>query len=255
MFDEPFARGASFVHALDPRVRLGAAGVFSVCAALLHDPAAAGAALAMSAATLAFSRPSLTLLARRVAVVNVFILFLWATVPATMPGETVLTLGPLDFSREGMALAWLVTLKSNAILLAFLALVATMDSPTMGHALDRLGVHPKLVFLFLFTYRYLHVIADEWRRLLTAARLRGFVPRTGMRSYRTIAHLLAMVLVNSFDRSGRVYQAMVLRGFTGRFASVARFRAEARDLAFALAWLTATAALTVMDLYPETFGV
>ena len=152
-------------------------------------------------------------------------------------------------------MAWLVTLKSNAILLAFLAMVATMNAPTMGHALDRLGVPPKLVFLFLFTYRYLHVIADEWRRLITAARLRGFVPRTGMHSYRTIAHLLAMVLVNSFDRSGRVYQAMILRGFSGRFASVVRFRARARDAVFALLWLAATAALTVMDLYPEVLGV
>lgn len=255
MFDEPFARGTSFVHGLDPRVRLAAAAAFSVCAALLRGPVAAGAALALAGAILALARPPLALLARRVAVVNVFILFLWATVPASVPGEALLELGPLDISREGVALAWLVTLKSNAILLVFLALVATMDSPTMGHALDRLGVPPKLVFLFLFTYRYLHVIAEEWQRLLTAARLRGFVPRTGMRSYRTIAHLLGMVLVNSFDRSGRVYQAMVLRGFTGRFASVARFRAEARDLAFAVVWLTATAALAAMDLYPEAFGV
>ena len=69
-----------------------------------------------------------------------------------------------------------MTLKSNAILLAFLALVTTMDSPTMGHALDRLGVPSKLVFLFLFTYRYLHVIADEWQRLTTAARLPRLSP-------------------------------------------------------------------------------
>ncbi len=255
MFDEPFARGTSFVHRLDPRVRLASAAVFSICTALLRQPAAASGALILAGAVLALSRPPLAPLAKRVASVNTFILFLWATVPATMPGETAIALGPLDFSREGVALAWLVTLKSNAILLAFLGLVTTMDSPAMGHALDRLGVPPKLVFLFLFTYRYLHVIAEEWRRLLTAARLRGFVPRTGMHSYRAIAHLLAMVLVNSFDRSGRVYQAMVLRGFSGRFASVTRFRAGASDALFALFWLTATAALAMMDLYPEALGV
>jgi cobalt/nickel transport system permease protein len=221
----------------------------------LREPAAAAAALALSCAALALSKPPLAVLARRVAVVNTFVLFLWATVPATMPGETVLAVGPISFSREGLALAGLVTLKSNAILLAFLALVTTMDSPTMGHALDRLGVPPKLAFLFLFTYRYLHVIAEEWQRLVTAARLRGFVPRTGMRSYRTIAHLLAMVLVNSFDRSGRVYQAMILRGFEGRFVSVARFRAGRGDALFALLWLAATTTFVLMDLYPEALGV
>lgn len=231
------------------------AALFSLCVALLREPAAAAAALALSCTALALSKPPLGVLARRVAVVNAFVLFLWATVPATMPGEPVLAMGPLSFSREGVALAGLVTLKSNAILLAFLALVTTMDSPTMGHALDRLGVPPKLAFLFLFTYRYLHVIAEEWHRMVTAARLRGFVPRTGMRSYRTIAHLLAMVLVNSFDRSGRVYQAMILRGFAGRFASVASFRAGRSDALFALFWLAATTACVFLDLYPEALGV
>jgi cobalt/nickel transport system permease protein len=253
VFDEPFAHGHSPVHGLDPRVRLAMAALFSVCVALVREPVAAAAALALAAALMAVSRPPLGLLARRLAMVNVFVLFLWLTVPATMPGEPALTVGPLSFSREGLDLVLLVTLKSNAIVLAFLALAATMVSAVMGHALGRLGVPPKLVFLFLFTYRYLHVIAAEWQRLVTAARLRGFTPRTGMHTYRTIGHLLAMVLVNSFDRSGRVYQAMILRGFEGRFVSVTRFQARPRDLLFALAWTAATAGLMAMDLFPEIF--
>lgn len=255
MFDEPFAHGSSPVHKLDPRVRLAMAALFSLCVALVKEPLAAGAALAMAGAVLTFSAPPVGLLCKRVALVNVFVLFLWLTVPLTTPGEFFASLGPLTFSRAGVELVWLVTLKSNAILLTFLALVTTMDSPTMGHALDRLGVPSKLVFLFLFTYRYLHVIADEWQRLIKAARLRGFAPRTGMHTYRTIGHLLAMVLVNSFDRSGRVYQAMILRGFQGRFASVVRFQAGRRDALFALAWTTATACLVFMDLFPEMLRV
>lgn len=251
MFDEPFAHGRSVVHGLDPRVRLATAGLFSLCAALLQEPSAAGAALATAMAALFLSRPPLKQLCKRVALVNVFLLFLWLTVPLTMPGTPVLSVGPLTASHEGVALVWLATLKSNAILLAFLALVATMDSPTMGHALDRLGLPTKLVFLFLFTYRYLHVIADEWQRLSTAARLRGFTPRTGMHTYRTIGNMLAMVLVNSFDRSSRVYQAMILRGFQGRFVSVVRFRARLKDAIFALLWLAATAGIVFMDFFPE----
>ncbi|MDO9584242.1 MAG: cobalt ECF transporter T component CbiQ [Desulfomicrobium sp.] len=255
MFDEPFAHGSSPVHGLDPRVRLAMAGIFSVCVAMLREPAAAGAALLLALVILALSAPPMKQLCKRVALVNVFIVFLWLTVPLTMPGAPVLTLGPLTVSREGVELVWLATLKSNAILLTFLALVTSMDSPTMGHALNRLGAPSKLVFLFLFTYRYLHVIADEWQRLLTAARLRGFALRTGMHTYRTIGNLLAMVLVNSFDRSGRVYQAMLLRGFQGRFASVVRFKARRQDALFAALWLMATAGLVLMDLFPEAFFV
>ena len=32
--------------------------------------------------------------------------------------------------------------------------------------------------------------------------------------------MLGMVFVHSFDRSVRVYEAMILRGFSGRFQSV-----------------------------------
>lgn len=254
MFEEPFAHGPSPVHALDPRVRLAMAALFSVSAALVREPATALAALIPAAAVLVLSRPPLWVLLRRLVLVNVFIAFLWLTVPLTMPGDHLLSLGPLTMSRQGCEVVWLVTLKSNAILMTFLALAATMDAPTMGHALGRLGLPSKLVFLFLFTYRYLHVIAEEWRRLLTAARLRGFTPTTGMRTYRTVGHLFAMVLVNSFDRSGRVYQAMVLRGFQGRFVSVARFRARGRDALFAVFWIAASAGLVYVDRFAERFG-
>ena len=251
MFDEPFVRGRSLVHGLDPRVRLGVAAFFSVATALIRGHAAASAALVLAGLMLALSRPPLGVLVRRLAMVNLFILFLWVIVPVTMPGPSVWSLGFLNISQAGLDLAGLVTLKSNAILLAFLALVATMDFPTMGHALQRLGVPAKLVFLLLFSYRYVHVIAEEWDRLRTAARLRGFVPVTSLHTYCVIGNLLGMVLINSFDRSQRVYQAMVLRGFSGRFATVARFRTQGRDVAFAACGVAAVVMLVVLDFFPE----
>jgi cobalt/nickel transport system permease protein len=106
-----------------------------------------------------------------------------------------------------------------------------------------LHVPRKLSFLFLFTYRYLHVIAEEYGRIVTAARLRGFVPATDRRTYRTYAAILAMVLVRSYDRSIRVYQAMLLRGFTGSFPSLSTRRGRPRDAVFlAVALVIALAA-------------
>lgn len=255
MFDETFAHGTTVIHRLDPRVRLLMAVFFSICVALARQPVTAGVGLAAAALLLALSRPALGVLFKRLTVVNIFVLFLWATVPWTMPGDPVFSLGPVDFSRAGVGLVWLVTLKSNALLLCFLALVATMDSPAIGHALDRLGMPSKLVFLFLFTYRYLHVIADEWQRLRAAARLRGFTPRTDLHTYRTIGYLFAMVLVNSFDRASRVYKAMILRGFDGRFRSVVRFQAGRADTVFALGSLGVLVGLIYLDCCGEVLFV
>ena len=63
-------------------------------------------------------------------------------------------------------------------------------------------------------------------KLHGAARLRGFAPKTNMHTYRTFGNMLGMVFVHSFDRSVRVYEAMILRGFSGRFQSVTAFRAH-----------------------------
>lgn len=248
MLDEPFSHGASFIHTLDPRYRLVMAVIFSVTMALVQRPETALAGLFCSALVLAASRPPLTALARRIITVNMFLLFLWAVVPLTMPGETITSIGPFAVSREGVALVWLVTLKANAILFAALALIASMDSATIGQALDRLHAPSRLVFLFLFTYRYLHVLAGEWQRLLTAARLRGFVPRTNMHTYRTLGFLFGMVLVRAYDRSERVYQAMLLRGFSGRFSTVRSFTARPRDAVAAVCCFALVAGFVIMEL-------
>ena len=251
MFDEPFAHGRSLVHAVDPRFRLVAAFVCAVCLAVVRTPEAAWFGFGMAALLLALSRPPVRPVLRRLAVVNVFIAFLWLTVPLTSGGEAIAEWGPLEVSRAGVLLTLLVTVKSNAIVMTFLALVATMDSPTIGYALERLRFPSKLVFLFLFTYRYLHVIADEWHKLHVASRLRGFAPKTNMHTYRTFGNMLGMVFVHSFDRSVRVYEAMILRGFSGRFQSVTAFRATSRDSVFALAAFACMVCLVAFDLYLE----
>lgn len=255
MFEEPFARGNTFIHRLDPRVRLLAALAGAVCLAVLQGLGAALAGLGTAALLLILSRPTPGPLFRRLFAVNVFVLFLWLTVPLSMSGPPVATFGPLSISRPGVQLALLVTLKSNAILLLFLALVASMDSPAIGHALERLRFPPKLVFLFLFAYRYVHVIAAEHERLITAARLRGFTPRTNLHTYKTLASILGMVLVKSYDRSVRVYEAMRLRGFQGRFQSVARFSVTAVDAVFLTVLLFGFLLLTLSDLWPELLHV
>ena len=242
MFDQPFVRPSPF-QAIDPRVRLALAALTAVCLALLKDLTACWLGLALGAALLAISRPPLSPLLRRLAAVNIFILFLWCVTPLTTPGTVLAQWGVFAISAEGVRLSLLVSIKSNAIVCVFLALVAGMDSPTVGHALERLRCPRKLVFLFLFTGRYVHVLASEWQTLNVAARLRGFRPRTDLHTYRTLASLLGLLLVRAYERSLRVREAMLLRGFEGRFRSVTVFRARPVDALFALGLLLCLAGI------------
>jgi cobalt/nickel transport system permease protein len=113
--------------------------------------------------------------------------------------------------------ATVIALKANAVVLALLALVGTLEPVAVGHALARLGAPDKLVHLFLLTVRYLGLLGEEYRRLTRAMRARGFVPRSDGHTWRSLGWLLGMLLVRSLERAARVTAAMRCRGFHGRF--------------------------------------
>lgn len=249
MFDQPFVRD-SFIRQIDPRMRVLLAVLLAVALALLQQVTACCLALGLGCVLLGLARAPLRPLWQRLAAVNMFILFLWLVTPWTTPGTVVWQWHFIQVSREGLYLSLLVTLKSNAIACVFLSLVATLPAATLGHALERLGCPDKLVFLFLFTGRYIHLLAAEWEDLVTAARLRGFRPRTDLHTYRTVASLLGLLLVRSHERAQRTHEAMRLRGFSGRFHSLDSFCLRPVDICFALA----TASCLACILWTEAGG-
>lgn len=242
-----FARGA--FRALDPRTLLIAAAGAALCFSCVRNILPSCLSLAFAALLAAAGRfPALPLL-KRLAAVNVFSAFLWLTVPLTVPGESIARLGPLTWSGEGVRLALLVTLKCNAIVLSFAALVAGLSPPRIGSALERLRLPAKLVFLFFFTYRHILVVGDEWRRLRTAAALRGFAPRTSFHTYRTMGNMLGLSCVNAVERSRRMYEAMALRGFAGTFHTVTDMNGSRRDVLFGAVFFAVLGGIMLFDLH------
>lgn len=249
MIDEPLARGDSPVHTLDPRGKLLACLALSFVAALAAGPGAPLVILAAGLVLTILAAPPWRVVLSRLVTVNVFIVFLWLALPLTAPGAPWRRILGLPVSREGVVLAGLITLKANALFFCLLALVSTTPAPALARAMRAVRIPDKFSFLFLFTYRYLHVMAEEYGRLITAARLRGFVPATDMRTYRCYAAMVGMVLVKSFDRSQRVYQAMLLRGFTGTFPSLTRFSPGRGDCVFVMAILAVLGGALGLDCW------
>lgn len=248
MLREPFAVGGSPLHRLDPRVRLASAAVYSCAVAVCREFPALAAALVLSLTLVMVARLRTVEVLKRLMVVNGLVVFIWAVIPFTFPGEVLFRLGPFQAAREGVALAAQITLKSNAIVLAFMALVATMPFATVGHALHRLRVPDKIVHLLLMTYRYVFVLEQEYQRLVRAARIRGFRPGTDLHTYRTYAYLVGMLFVKAVDRAERVRWAMLCRGFKRRFYSLQEFKAGAGGLFFGLLAAAAVAAIAALEL-------
>ncbi len=234
MLSEEFAKGSSWVHRLDPRVKIVVTLIFSIVIALDNRLEVVSFSLIFPLMLLFFARCNPRSLAKRLLVVNGFAMFLWLFLPFTTPGETVFHLGFLQASRQGIYQGLLITLKSNSILLMVTAMLGTSQIFSLVHALSHLHAPDKLVHLFFFCFRYIHVIDDEYGRLLTAMKIRGFQPGTNLHTYRSYSYLLGMLLVRSFDRSKRIMQAMKLRGFRNKFYILHHYEMKSCDYAMAL---------------------
>lgn len=235
------------LRAVDARVRVAAAVVFAVTAVMLTTVTGLLAALAVAAGLALWARLPAAETARRMAAVDGFIVLTLLTLPFTTPGETLFALWGLPASREGLLHAVRIALTANAVILALLALVGTLDESTLGHALARLGVPDKLVHLFLMTVRYIEVLHQEYRRLRTAMTARGFRPGTNRHTLRSLGYLLGMLLVRSLERSERVLAAMKCRGFTGRFPLLDDLRTKPADWVFVAAGVVLCVGLVGAD--------
>jgi len=230
LLDETFDHGNSFLHQADPRGKVFCAFLLVCAIAILHRLSAAGVALIAGCLFVRLAHLSGARIIKRLLMVNTFIAFLWLFLPFSVPGKVIFSIWKWGATVEGIELAILITAKCNAILLVIISFVATTPIPQLGFALTRLRIPEKLILLMLIGYRYLSVIQEEYDRLLEAAKIRCFVPKNNMRTYRTYAYLLAMVLVRSYERGVTVYQAMLLRGFNGKFHCLQRFHFGRRDL-------------------------
>ncbi len=247
MIRESFAEGASWIHGIDPRLRVTGAVAFAVVVAVSYDFTALLIALILSLFMAMSARLDFQTVMQRLLAPAVFILLLWAILPWSYEGETLTTLGPLTITRPGVTLCAQISLKTVCLMVAFMALVATMTVDTLGHALNRLLLPDKMVHLLLITYRYLFVIEQEYQRLVRAMKIRNFHPKTNLHSYRTYAYLVGMLFVRASERARRVHSAMICRGFNGRFVSLRAFPPNPLNLIFCLVVSLSLALLVTLE--------
>ena len=247
MLDEPFTTGNSQIHCLDPRLKVLFATVYSFIVALSDSFPAMFAAIAISFLLIGLARLNIREVTKRVLIVNGLILLFWLVLPLTFEGEALFYLGPFAVTREGVIISAKITLKSNAILLTFIALIASTSIATLGYALNRLRIPEKIVHLLLLTYRYLFVIEQEYQRLVRAIKIRGFRPKSNMHTYRTYAYLIGMLFVRASERAERVHQAMLCRGFKGKFYCLREFSFSRLDFAWSVFMTMAVIGLEIAE--------
>ena len=122
---------------------------------------------------------------------------------------------------------------------AAILLVATTRFPDMIHAFEHLHVPQILTTIVAFLYRYLFVLTDEVMRLLRAReRAVQQYPVKGLgEAWRGAPKSRAIWRVNlflrSYERSDRIYNAMLARGYIGQLRTLNPHMMKSSDWSFA----------------------
>ena len=226
---ERYLERASPVHRLDPRVTVVAALTFIISVAVLPDAAWAAFAVAflsvMGATVMAGLSPWLII---RRSLIGLVFLLAAVTILFTVPGRVVWS-GPwgVNMTDAGLVRFGSIVARSMISLQAAVLLTAVTRVPDILHALRHLKVPAILVSIIAFMYRYLFVLAEEVERMIRAraarsARLPGLKGGGSIAWRAGVAGQMAgQLLVRSLDRSDRVYQAMLARGYRGELLTLA----------------------------------
>jgi cobalt/nickel transport system permease protein len=152
--------------------------------------------------------------------------FMLAAVPLVVtrgaPYVAVLDIGPvaLAISTEGVRQFTTIAIKSWISVQAALLLSFTTPFHDLVDALRELRLPRVMVAIISFMYRYLGVLSDEATRMnrarasRSAARRGHAGPALWWRA-RVTGSMVGSLFLRSYERSERVYAAMLARGFDG----------------------------------------
>jgi cobalt/nickel transport system permease protein len=144
--------------------------------------------------------------------------------------DTVLYIGPLAVTA-GMVSFASILYRTLLAVLAALILAASTPFPDIIRSLTRMGMPRVLGLQMVMTWRYVSLLLSEAAGMYTAYLLRSGERQKGI-NMKDMGSFLGLLLVRSFDRAERVYQAMKCRGFDGpRTAGTGR-RLGPRDIVF-----------------------
>ncbi|MCS7282216.1 MAG: cobalt ECF transporter T component CbiQ [Anaerolineae bacterium] len=221
---DTYLPGDSLVHRLDPRVKLVLTVLFILTAALIPDRAWLffGLLEGLILAAVLVSRVGMGIVQKRSALALPFLLAA-VTVIFARPGEDALPLpGTLwAISEAGLWRFLSIVARSYLSIQAAVLLAATTPFPDLLWGMRALRVPRVLVAVGGFLYRYLFVLADEARRMLQAREARSAAPEgrkgggTLIWRARVTGAMAGTLFLRAYERSERIWAAMVVRGYDG----------------------------------------
>ena len=229
-FVDPFHVGRSTLHKVDPRIKLVLAIAFILAVALTPTGAWAGYVLlfAIILAVAVVSEMGALFAVKRAFVVLPFVL---SALPIILTSEGApwfsFTVGRWDLTVSGQGVTRFasILLKSWISVQAGILLAATTQFPQLLTAMRAIRIPRLLVGIFGLMWRYMFLLADEAMRLMRAREARsGSLSGRAAGSIawraRVTGSMAGSLFLRGYERSERVYNAMLARGYDGEIRTL-----------------------------------
>jgi len=208
---EQLAAGSTCIHRLNPLVKLLAAAVF-IATVVSFNRYALGRLtpyIFYPALLMAISETPYTMLFKRFLIALPFCLFAGIS-NIIFDRNTALIIGGLTISR-GVISFFSILFKTWLCVMAVLILVSVTRFSELTNEMRRLRLPQIFITMFELTYRYIGVLLNEAYSMSTAYSLRS-LNRKGI-EMRDMGSFAGQLLIRSFDRAERVYNAMKCKGY------------------------------------------
>lgn len=127
-----------------------------------------------------------------------------------------------------------IFIKCTLTVTASILLIATTGMDKLGAALRMIKVPKIFVLQLLLTYRYISILIEEVSTMTRAYLLRA--PGQKGIEVRIWGSFAGQLLIRTYDRAERVYEAMSLRGFNGEYNTGAIKKIKVKDYSYLIIW-------------------
>lgn len=138
---------------------------------------------------------------------NYFSLLLFATLSWQIQGKGV------SLNHSGVDLAWLITLRMNAVFLLSRLMLWQINDIRLVQAVAKLPISAKLIQLFVMTVHYINVFQQVNEKMYRAMQARGYKAGFNRRTLAVTAQRITLLLIHAYQQVERSEIALKARAF------------------------------------------
>ena len=217
--------GDSFIHKLDPRVKITAAFVYMVGLFVVNDISGYALVVCAGLLTAALSRIPAAYLLRGLRPVFILIVITFLLNMFLTPGEVLASAGPLEITVEGIRLGIILSVRLALLVLGASLVTLTTTPVNLTDGLERLlspgkriGVPAhELAMMMTIALRFIPTLLEEAEKIIKAQKARGadFEGGSLVKRARNLLPILVPLFVGAFRRADELAAAMEARGYRG----------------------------------------